>query len=136
MTGRDLLMIVHRIPYPPDKGDKIRSFNQLRYLADKGWRVHLCALADDPRDLVHVEALGRYCVSVCIEPLSPKLQKVKSLAAPLRGLPMSARYFYSEKLQQRVDRCFPPFPFRLFSAFAARWRNICTAQRSARCWAV
>ena len=104
MTTRgDLLMIVHRIPYPPDKGDKIRSFNQLKFLAQKGWRVHLCTLADDPDDLRHAEALKKYCASVFVEPLRPRLQKIRSLAAPLRGIPMSARYFYNQRLQRRVD---------------------------------
>lgn len=96
-------MIVHRIPYPPDKGEKIRSFNQLKFLAERGWNVHLCALADDRNDLRHVKELERYCSSVLVEPLHPGLQKVKSLTAPLTGRPMSARYFYNSNLQQRVD---------------------------------
>jgi sugar transferase (PEP-CTERM/EpsH1 system associated) len=104
MTVRgDLLMIVHRIPYPPDKGDKIRSFNQLKFLVDRGWRVHLCALADDPSDLRHVGELRKLCASVAIELINPRLQKFKSISAPLRGLPLSASFFYNASLQKRVD---------------------------------
>ena len=104
MAKGELLMIVHRVPYPPDKGDKIRSFNQLKYLAEQGWRVHLCTLADDPDDLQHIEELKKYCASVFVEPLHPTIQKLKSVTAPLSGLPMSARYFYNSRLQWRVDQ--------------------------------
>jgi sugar transferase (PEP-CTERM/EpsH1 system associated) len=96
-------MIVHRIPFPPDKGDKIRSFNQLKFLVEQGWAVHLCTLADDPADLQYVGELNKICASVAIELLNPKMQKIKSITAPLQGLPMSARYFYNEKLQQQIN---------------------------------
>jgi sugar transferase (PEP-CTERM/EpsH1 system associated) len=103
MARGDLLMLVHRIPYPPNKGDKIRSYNLLRYLASKGWRIHLCALADKAADLVHQKALQAYCASVRIEPLNPRLQKAKSLAAVLQGRPLSAGYYYRKSLQRVVD---------------------------------
>jgi sugar transferase (PEP-CTERM/EpsH1 system associated) len=47
---RDILFLAHRVPYPPDRGDKIRGFHILRHLAQHA-RVHLVAFADDPRDL-------------------------------------------------------------------------------------
>jgi hypothetical protein len=46
----DVLFLAHRVPYPPDRGDKIRGFHMLRHLAGHR-RVHLIAFADDPRDL-------------------------------------------------------------------------------------
>lgn len=46
----DILFLAHRVPYPPDRGDKIRSFHMLRHLA-RHRRVHLAAFADDPRDM-------------------------------------------------------------------------------------
>ena len=59
----NILFLAHRIPYPPDKGDKIRSFHEIRQLA-RNHRVHLACLADDPRDLRHIESLREYCESV------------------------------------------------------------------------
>lgn len=52
----DILFLAHRSPYPPDRGDKIRAFNVLKYLATKK-RVHLVAFADDPRDLKEKKGL-------------------------------------------------------------------------------
>ncbi|MEO5493685.1 MAG: TIGR03087 family PEP-CTERM/XrtA system glycosyltransferase [Sphingomonas sp.] len=46
----DLLFLAHRSPFPPDRGDKIRAYNVLKYLAERK-RVHLLAFADDRRDM-------------------------------------------------------------------------------------
>lgn len=115
----ELLMIVHRVPYPPDKGDKIRSYNQLKFLVEQGWRVHLCALADDPADLQHAAELKKLCASVTLEPINPKLQKIKSLTAPLMGLPMSAHYFYNKKLQLRVNAVLREQPITAVLCFCS-----------------
>jgi hypothetical protein len=47
-----LVFLAHRIPYPPNKGDKIRSFHALNALVACGHEVHLLAFADDAGDLV------------------------------------------------------------------------------------
>ena len=46
----DVLFLAHRSPFPPDRGDKIRAYNVLKYLSERK-RVHLLAFADDRRDL-------------------------------------------------------------------------------------
>ncbi|HTU10929.1 MAG TPA: TIGR03087 family PEP-CTERM/XrtA system glycosyltransferase [Allosphingosinicella sp.] len=52
----ELLFLAHRIPYPPDRGDKIRSWHILRHLADYA-TVHLACFADDAADAAHLPAL-------------------------------------------------------------------------------
>ena len=44
---QDLLFLSQRIPYPPTKGDKIRSWHILRHLSQR-FRVHLGCFYDDP----------------------------------------------------------------------------------------
>jgi len=46
---RDLLFLAHRIPYPPNKGDKVRAWHFLRHFAQTR-RVHLGCFIDDERD--------------------------------------------------------------------------------------
>ena len=46
---REVLFLAHRIPFPPNRGDKIRSFNILKHLAGIA-RVHLASFADDAAD--------------------------------------------------------------------------------------
>jgi len=53
----DLLFLAHRSPFPPDRGDKIRTFNVLKHLAGSH-RVHLVAFADDRRDLEAKDGLS------------------------------------------------------------------------------
>lgn len=48
MTG-EILFLCHRIPFPPDRGDKIRSYNLLKALAQMA-TVHVGTFADDDRD--------------------------------------------------------------------------------------
>lgn len=52
----DILFLAHRIPYPPDRGDRIRSWNLIQHLA-KLARVHLACFADDEADIGNVERL-------------------------------------------------------------------------------
>lgn len=61
----DILFLAHRVPYPPDRGDKVRSHHVMRHLSGLG-RVHLATFADDPRDMGHEDALRRWCASVAV----------------------------------------------------------------------
>ena len=99
----DLLYLVHRIPYPPNKGDKIRSFNILKHLASH-YRVHLGTFVDDPDDWRHVPELEAYCASVCVRPLSPRLAKLRSLRGLLTGDPLTLPYYRDRALARWVDR--------------------------------
>ena len=49
-----LLFLSHRLPYPPNKGDKVRSYHLLRHLTQR-YRVVLGTFIDDPLDWQHVE---------------------------------------------------------------------------------
>ena len=60
-----VLYLCHRVPYPPNKGEKIRAFYQLRCMA-KQHEVDLFTLADQPEDLSHQGALLQYCRQVTV----------------------------------------------------------------------
>ncbi len=62
---RDLLFLAHRIPYPPDKGDKIRAWHIFRHLA-RTHRIHLGCFIDDPADRQHLAALRRALRRSCL----------------------------------------------------------------------
>ncbi len=97
-----LLFLTQRIPYPPDKGDKIRAWHFLSHLA-KNFHVHLGCFCDEPADLQHVAFLETVCASVCCRPLSPKRAKLKSLANLGTGAPLTLGYFADEALRNWVD---------------------------------
>lgn len=94
----DMLFLSQRIPYPPNKGDKIRSFNILKHFSATH-RIHLGCFIDDPADWEHVDALKEYCVDTCIVPLNKTMAKVRSLQAFLTGAPLNLPYFYDKSLE-------------------------------------
>lgn len=99
-----LLFLAHRIPYPPNKGDKIRSYHELRALVEHGHEVHLLAFADDLRDLHYQVDLARGCASVRIIRLRKFWAKLRALLTVLTSHPLSLGYFGSWKMRRLVKR--------------------------------
>jgi polysaccharide biosynthesis protein PslH len=96
-----ILFVCHRIPYPPNKGEKIRAFHQLRAIAARH-EVDLFTLADDPDDLIHRETLAAHCRSVTVAAITPKLARIRALPYLLTRTPLTVPYFYSAALQQQL----------------------------------
>ncbi len=89
---RDLLFLSHRIPFPPNKGEKIRSYNVLLHLA-KSYRVHLGCLIDDPADFEHVAHLCGICAEVAAFGIDKRRQRAKALAGFRPGRPLMLNYY-------------------------------------------
>jgi polysaccharide biosynthesis protein PslH len=97
-----LMVILSRVPYPLEKGDKLRAFNQIRQLSKKH-QIVLVALNDQKLDEQAMTELKKYCVSISIVPFS-KLTVIGNLfRAFFRGLPLQVGYFYFPKAQKKVD---------------------------------
>lgn len=97
-----LLYLVHRIPYPPNKGDKIRSYNILKALACDH-EIVLGTFIDDPDDAQHKATLEAMCSDVYFETIDPKTQKSKSLLGLLSGSPLTVTFYRSKTFQAWVD---------------------------------
>ncbi len=97
----DILFLAHRIPFPPDRGDKIRGFHILRHLAKLG-RVHLAAFADDSRDMERKRGLVPFTASRSII-FRTKPQWIAALQAFATRQPVSLTAFASEPLRAAVQ---------------------------------
>jgi len=97
------LFLCHRIPYPPDKGDKIRSYQWLMALS-ASFRVHLAAFVDDPRDFAHRDLLTSLCESLALLPLRPLAGRLKSLVGLVTGEPLSIPYYRDARLRRWVAK--------------------------------
>jgi sugar transferase (PEP-CTERM/EpsH1 system associated) len=97
-----LLYLVHRLPYPPNKGDKISSFNMLKHFS-KRHEVHLGTFVDHPDDWQHVDTVRGYCRDLCVQRLDPRAAKLRSLTGLLTGEALSNVYYRNDKLQAWVD---------------------------------
>jgi polysaccharide biosynthesis protein PslH len=96
-----VLYVTHRVPYPPDKGDRIRNYHVLRELA-KVARVWLAALADEPvTDTQHIE-LNKLCERVAILPAGGKGRWVKAGLSLLAGKSLSEGLFDEAKLADQL----------------------------------
>ena len=98
-----LLFLAHRIPFPPNKGDKIRSFHWLKHLARKH-RVYLGAFVDDPNDWGYQDKINEYCEEACLLPLSPKGAKFKSLQGFVKGQPLTLPYYSDGRMRRWVKQ--------------------------------
>ncbi len=98
-----LLYLVHRLPYPPNKGDKVRSYHLLKHLAARH-SVFLGTFVDDPDDLQYLPTVRALCADVCALRLHPKVAKLRSLAGLLNGKALTLGYYRSAALQAWVDR--------------------------------
>jgi sugar transferase (PEP-CTERM/EpsH1 system associated) len=99
----NLLLLVHRIPYPPNKGDKIRSYHLLKHLAQR-YRVHLGAFVDDADDWQHLPRVQALCASSHFAKLNPAWARVRSLGALLANRSLSLDYYRDRGLQDWVAR--------------------------------
>jgi sugar transferase (PEP-CTERM/EpsH1 system associated) len=106
-----LLFLAHRIPYPPNKGDKIRSYHELRAFIERGHEVHLLAFADDLDDLSYQVDLARMCASVGIVPLRARRAKLRAAANLLTARPLSLGYFASLRMRRRAARAVAEHDF-------------------------
>jgi sugar transferase (PEP-CTERM/EpsH1 system associated) len=94
-----LLFLTHRLPYPPDKGDRIRSWHMLDHLARR-WEVDLGCLSDDPADAQHLPMLRQRCAAVHCEPIAGGVPAVlRTLWRARPGLPLTLGWFHARGLQ-------------------------------------
>ena len=112
-----LLYLTHRIPYPPNKGDKVRSFNILRQLA-RAHRVWLGTFVDHRDDLQHIPTLGQWCEQVCAIPIEPRIRRIASLRGLVQGEALSLPYYRSPRLAEWVLRTVGEHEIRAAVAFS------------------
>lgn len=98
-----LLYLVHRLPYPPNKGDKVRSFHLLKHLA-RNHEIHLGTFIDDPDDEQYIEIVRGYCADLHVERLSPRTAKLRSLSGLLAGEALSLPYYRNVGMQAWVQQ--------------------------------
>jgi sugar transferase (PEP-CTERM/EpsH1 system associated) len=100
-----IFFIGQRVPFPPDRGDKITTYNEIRHLSTKH-EVHVFCLADGRRDLDNIPGLRRYAKSVTAVPVVGWASKLRALDAMLAGKPLSVAAFNEAKLHDAVTRKF------------------------------
>ncbi len=121
----NILFLTHRLPYPPNKGDKVRTYHLLRYLSARH-RVFLGTFVDDPADLAYVDIVRASCVDLHVVRLSPPLAKLASVRGLISGEALTLPYYRNAGLRawvratcaaQRIDAAM------IFSSAMAQYAN-------------
>lgn len=115
----DLLYLVHRIPYPPNKGDKIRSYHLLRHLSQR-YTVHLGAFVDDEADWKYQQQLTDMVTgTVKLIPLDKRQATLRSTAGLLAGLPLTLPYYQDAGMRHWVKSTLAEHPISRALAFSS-----------------
>lgn len=99
----NILYLVHRMPYPPDKGEKARAYHTLKHLCARH-RVLLGTFIDNPADEAHVDRMRQMCADVHTVRLHPRRARLGSLRGLLRGQALTLPYYRDAGLAAWVRR--------------------------------
>jgi sugar transferase (PEP-CTERM/EpsH1 system associated) len=98
-----LFIILSRVPYPLEKGDKLRAFNQIKQLSKKH-QIVLFALNDGKVDERALEELKKYCVAISIFKFSKLVIVLNLFRTLFSRTPFQVGYFYFRKARIKVDK--------------------------------
>ena len=100
-----IFYICRRVPFPPDRGDKIAAFNAIRHLAARH-EVHVFCLGDGVQDLANISGLQAYAKTVSAAPVDEFTIKLRALAALVTGQPLSVAALNESKLHDAIQKKF------------------------------
>lgn len=103
MSKPQLLYLCHRFPYPPNKGDKIRSYHLLQYLC-KHYDVHLGCFVDEEEDIPYIGFIEDICCSSLCLSLNTKQKKFSSLTGFFTHQPLTLPFYFDERLKHWIRR--------------------------------
>jgi sugar transferase (PEP-CTERM/EpsH1 system associated) len=114
----NILYLAHRIPYPPNKGEKIRAFHQIRYLS-KEHSLHLACLIDEKEDIQHIKALEQFCASIDVVYREKATARALAAFALFTNKPLSVASFYSRELARKITQRLQSEQIDLIFAFSS-----------------
>ncbi len=133
-ADRRVLMLTHRMPYPPDRGDRIRSYHMLKFLAQH-FEVSIACTSDEPVWLQHHQLLSTVAKRVMIQPISTKLSKAKAVKALLTGSAFTESYYYRQGLADTITQWHEQEPFGAILTFCTgmvRYARLLTGSLNGR----
>jgi len=113
-----LLFISHRVPYPPDKGERVRAFHEIEVLCQH-FRVTLAALAREPSDAEAARELERWCEKVITAPAGGRVRLLRGGMALLCGRSVTEGFFHSRRLAYALGEEAAREPFDLVLIYSS-----------------
>ncbi len=98
-----LLVLLPRVPYPLEKGDKLRAYNHIRFLS-KTNEISLFALNDTQLHPDAIRELQPFCKTIRVFNISKWSIVINLFKALLKGIPFQAGYFYNRRVKQQIHQ--------------------------------
>lgn len=114
----NILYLAHRIPYPPNKGDKLRCFRFLKQLS-KRHRVWCACYVDTPEDQQYVTPLQAYCEDVAAITLNRKQAMFRGLVGLIRGKTFTEWYYRHPEMKEALGQWCRNVSFDVVVAFSS-----------------
>ncbi len=111
-------MLTHRVPYPPDRGDRIRSWHILKHLS-KTNRISLACVSEEDVSYHTLEKLESYCEQVTIAPIHHRWKWGRACISFAHGRSLTDGLFWSPKLSQQLDKWSLEEPFDAVFVFCS-----------------
>ena len=93
----NILYLAHRIPFPPNKGDKLRALRQIERLAGHH-RVWCACFVDRPSDQQFVKPLSAYCHKLAAIHLNPARAMLRGVVGMARGKTLTESYYRNARM--------------------------------------
>ena len=126
----EILFLAHRVPFPPDRGDKIRSHHLLRHLATLG-PVHVACFGETADDMAQDGALAAISVSHCLVQRRTTVA-LAALQAIASGKPVSLTAFASPRIRRYVDHALATRPIAAIVVFSGQMAQYLPLRRGGR----
>lgn len=100
-----IFFVCRRVPFPPNRGDKIATYNQIRHLARKH-QMHVFCLADTQDEIADSRGLRDCTASVTAVAASPLRGLLRAVRAVPAGEPLSVAMLREARLHAIIQRRF------------------------------
>jgi sugar transferase (PEP-CTERM/EpsH1 system associated) len=127
----DVLYLAHRLPYPPNKGDKLRSYHLLKHIGARH-RVFLGTFVDDPDDMRHIGAVQSFCADMHVAQLDPLRARLRSLSGLAANAPLTVPYYRDAALHAWVNRTLNEQPIDAIVVFSSAMAQYVPTMHPAR----
>ncbi|MEK6644630.1 MAG: TIGR03087 family PEP-CTERM/XrtA system glycosyltransferase [Planctomycetota bacterium] len=130
-SKRNILYLAHRLPYPPNKGDRIRTYHQIKYLAERH-RVWCACFSDELEDARHITKLREMCENVAVVPWNRGRAMIRSAMGLLRGMGLTLAAYHDARMHRIVSEWSNRVSFDATIAFSACMGPYALEARTAR----
>lgn len=118
MTAKRLLFIAHRVPFPPNKGERVRAFHEIVQLA-RHFDVTVAALEHSRDDAQAARDLAAYCHRVITARAGGRLGLLRGGISLLAGRSVTEGYFANARLRAALRDAGNERPFDIVLGYSS-----------------